>query len=112
VTFQKVFTVHNFGAQGRVLFSFNSDHHLLRWRERVLLLESSSLPCGCRSFLPPNQQRQSTEGSVCRASAEISNLNFRGRGNENGSSSVTTGGMAMNYTSNEMYLDAFLTNVL
>jgi len=43
-------TVHNFGAQGCVLFSFNCEHLLLRWREHVLLLESSSLPRGCRSF--------------------------------------------------------------
>jgi len=48
---------------------------------------------------------------LCRASAQILNLNFRGRGNENGSSSVTTGGMAMTYTSNERYLDAFSHNV-
>jgi len=48
---------------------------------------------------------------LCRALAEISNFNFRGRGNENGSSSVTIGGMAMNYTSNERYLDAFSHNV-
>ena len=31
-----------------------------------------------------------SHAALCRASAEISNLNFRGRGNENGSSSVTT----------------------
>jgi len=43
-------TVHSFGAQSCVLFSFNCEHHLLRWREHVLLLESSSLPRGCRSF--------------------------------------------------------------
>ena len=43
-------TVHNFGAQGCALFSVNCEHLLLRWREHVLLLESSSLPRGCRSF--------------------------------------------------------------
>jgi len=42
-------TVHNFGAQGCVLFSFNCER-LFYAGEHVLLLESSSLPRGCRSF--------------------------------------------------------------
>ena len=32
-------TVHSFGAQGCVLFPFNCEHLLLRWREHVLFLE-------------------------------------------------------------------------
>jgi len=43
--------------------------------------------------------------------AVLSERNFRGRGNENGSSSETTGDMAMNYTPNERYLDAFSHSV-
>jgi len=43
-------TVHNFGAQGCVLFPFNCKHLLLRWREHVLLLESSSFLVGVAFF--------------------------------------------------------------
>ena len=46
-----------------------------------------------------------------RTLAEISNLNFKGRGNENGSSSVTHSGMAMNNTSYERYLDALSDDI-